>query len=191
MCMAKALWLAGWLAACSYSTRMHARCASGRPQSERPRHEPAIAGASAQQHLRRFSTRWRLRVSEWPAVPPDEQRCSSSSAVQICRFKARALLQQALRVAVPSPSADLQNSGASAAAACASSGRPVAKCRFAEFRRERCCSRHCEWPSRCQVKICRIQARALLQQALRVAVPLPSADVSHDRSCSLRLLRPN
>ncbi|RZS10467.1 hypothetical protein BHM03_00041732, partial [Ensete ventricosum] len=70
---------------------------------------------------------------------------------------------QALRVAVPLPSADLQNSGASAAAAGIASGRP-----------------------RCQVKICRIQARALLQQALRVAVPLPSQDVSHDRSCSLR-----
>ncbi|RWW06358.1 hypothetical protein GW17_00030321, partial [Ensete ventricosum] len=136
---------------------MHARCASGRN----------LRGQGTSGDCRR-------------------KRAAASAQIQ---FKARALLQQALRVAVPSPSADVsherrfqvQNSGASAAAAGIASGRPVAKCRFAEFRRERCCSLRFEWPSRCQVKICRIQARALLQQALRVAVPLPSADVSHDR----------
>ncbi|KAJ8455855.1 hypothetical protein OPV22_034991 [Ensete ventricosum] len=89
------------------------------------------------------------------------------------------------------------------AAAGIASARPVAKCRC-----ERCCSRHCECPSRRQVQMCRIQARAqissadvshelqqalrewpsrpqvqmraLLQQAaLRVAVPSPSADVQN------------
>ncbi|KAJ8456181.1 hypothetical protein OPV22_034718 [Ensete ventricosum] len=68
------------------------------------------------------------------------------------------------------------------AAAGIASARPVAKCRC-----ERCCSRHCECPSRRQVQMCRIQARAQissadvsheLQQALQVAVPSPSADAS-------------
>ncbi|KAJ8456087.1 hypothetical protein OPV22_034830 [Ensete ventricosum] len=102
-----------------------------------------------------------------------------ASARPVAKCRCEHLLQQALRVPVPSPSADLQNSGASAAAAGSiASARPVPKCRFAEFRRERCCSRqHCECPSRPQVQICRIQARALLQQAaLRVPVPSPSAD---------------
>ncbi|KAJ8456224.1 hypothetical protein OPV22_034761 [Ensete ventricosum] len=104
--------------------------------------------------------------------------CPSRRQVQMCRIQARALLQQAaLRVPVPSPSADLQNSGASAAAAASiASARPVPKCRFAEFRRERCCSsQHCECPSRPQFgPICIIHARALLQQAaLRVPVPSP------------------
>ncbi|KAJ8512032.1 hypothetical protein OPV22_002466 [Ensete ventricosum] len=83
------------------------------------------------------------RHCEWP----------SRHQVQICIIQARALLQQALRVAVPSPSADLQNSGASASAAGIASGCPVTKCRFAEFRRERFCSRHFEWPSHAQVQM--------------------------------------
>ncbi|KAJ8455879.1 hypothetical protein OPV22_034982 [Ensete ventricosum] len=111
--------------------------------------------------------------------------CPSRRQVQMCRIQARAQissadvsheLQQALRVAVPSPSAD-----ASAAAAGIASGRPVAKCRFAEFRR----------------------ARALLQQAaLRVPVPSPSADLQNSgasaaaaalnkRTRKRKLLRPN
>ncbi|KAJ8512068.1 hypothetical protein OPV22_002563 [Ensete ventricosum] len=117
----------------------------------------------------------------------------------------------ALRVAVPSPSADLQNSGASASAAGIASGRPVTKCRFAEFRRERFCSRHCEWPSRAsadvsherrfQVQICRIQAQALISsrrpmrkcrfQPLAAAgiasvpVPSPSADLHNPGAIAL------
>ncbi|KAJ8456230.1 hypothetical protein OPV22_034767 [Ensete ventricosum] len=154
MCMAKALSLAGCLF--SYSTRMHARCASGR-------------------NLR-------------------------ASAQQQCRFKARALLQQAL-IASARPMRKCRRQPRAAAGI--ASARPVAKCRC-----ERCCSRHCECPSRRQVQMCRIQARAqissadvshelqqalrewpsrpqvqmraLLQQAaLRVAVPSPSADVQN------------
>ncbi|KAJ8468137.1 hypothetical protein OPV22_030689 [Ensete ventricosum] len=67
---------------------------------------------------------------------------ASGRPVAKCRFaefrQARALLQQALRVAVPSPSADLQNSG----------------------RREHFCSRHCEWPSRRQVQMSATSAAA-------------------------------
>ncbi|KAJ8456199.1 hypothetical protein OPV22_034736 [Ensete ventricosum] len=97
--------------------------------------------------------------------------CPSRRQVQMCRIQARAQissadvsheLQQALRVAVPSPSAD-----ASAAAAGIASARPVAKCRFAEFRRAR-------------ALLQQAASRALLQQAaLRVPVPSPSADLQN------------
>ncbi|KAJ8468147.1 hypothetical protein OPV22_030704 [Ensete ventricosum] len=159
--------LARWLAACSYSTRMHARCASGRPQSERPRHE------------RRLQAQARSSI------------CADSVLEGACDLRRERCCQQALRVAVPSPSADLQNSGASTSAAGSiASGRPVTKCRFAEFRREHFCSRqHCEWPSRHQVQICTIQARALLQQALRVAVPSPSALAMHMNGRKFRQAR--
>ncbi|KAJ8512051.1 hypothetical protein OPV22_002485 [Ensete ventricosum] len=91
------------------------------------------------------------------------------------------------------------------------SGRPVTKCRFAEFRREHFCSRHCEWPSRAsadvsherrfQVQICRIQAQALISsrrpmrkcrfQPLAAAgiasvpVPSPSADLHNPGAIAL------
>ncbi|KAJ8456177.1 hypothetical protein OPV22_034714 [Ensete ventricosum] len=123
------------------------------------------------------------RPCECPSPSPSADASAAAAGIASARPVAKCRCaefrrERRFQVQIAPSHAQVQMSATSCSRHCAS-GRPVAKCRC-----ERCCSRHCrhcECQPHAQVQMCRIQPRALLQQAaLRVAVPSPSADFSHE-----------